>query len=277
MSGFYATSGRIRVVDTVSGVDEEVFDTDNDMPHIIGEAYISDQSVEFTTLTQTQNYLGYDYCLYYAPETQWFYEPQYMPGGYESVLVFYPSSWDVTSWYPMDRVYTPSGMGYESVWVDGYYVMVRASDLVYVCVGSKYYNYGVNASEYANTVNIANLPTDEDGNAVDVDFVIVQATGSRTTAGKDPRFNQALPTSVPGKTFSFQGSVLLESSGRASGDSWLRRIISIFPSGDKLKLKIQESSSQLNRAVNDEGFPHVGESKSTYNFNFKVFFGRFKS
>jgi hypothetical protein len=277
MSGFYATSGRIRVVDTVSGVDEEVFDTDNDMPHIIGEAYVSDQSVEFTTLTQSKNYAGFDNCLYTVLVPTWFYEYQYVSGYYDSVLVWYPSSWDVYSWYPMERVYTPGGIGYETVWVPGYSELVRASGFDYECVAAKFYTYGVDASEYAKTVNIANLPVDEDGNAVDVDFVIVQATGSRSTAGKDPRFNQALPTSVPGKTFSFQGSVLLESSGRASGDSWLRRIISIFPSGGKLKLKIQESTSQLNRAVNDEGFPHISESKSTYNFNFKVFFGRFKS
>ena len=277
MSGFYATSGRIRVIDTVSGVDEEVFDTDNDMPHIIGEAYVTDQSVEFNTLTQTQNYLGFDYCLYTVPYYDWYYVFVMYPGYYESVMVWYPSSWDVYSWYPMERVYTPSGIGYETVWVDGYIGSERENSFTMECVASKYYNYGVDASEYASTMDIANLPADEDGNPVDVDFVIVQATGTRTAAGKDPRFDQALPTSVPGKTFSFQGSVLLESSGRANGESWLRRIISVFPSGGKLKLKIQESTSQLNRAVNDQSFPHVGETKSTYNFNFKVFFGRFKS
>ena len=81
---------------------------------------------------------------------------------------------------------------------------------------------------------------------------------------------------MPSKTFSFQGSVLLESSGKANGDSWFRRIMSVFPNSGKLKLKIQESVATLYRGAQNQAFPHIGETRSTYSFDFKVFFGKFR-
>lgn len=288
MSGFTASNSRIRVVETVNNVDETVFDTDNDMPHIIGTAYVANQTVDFDNLTQTQNYVQ-DVC---APTYTNEFVLQYVPATWEYVPVYEPAYWYYTQvripadyftdppyygGYTWARVTDPSQFYYERVYTPAYYQY--GFEWVYDPCGTyvAQYQYSVDAEEYASTTNLVALPTDEDGNAVDVDFVIVQATGSRTTAGKDPRFNQALPTTVPTKTFSFQGSVLLESSGKANGDSWLRRIMSVYPSGGQLKLKIQESVAQLMRGTTDDGFPHISDSRSTYSFNFKVFFGRFKS
>lgn len=288
MSGFSASNSRIRVVETVNDVDETVFDTDNDMPHIIGTAYVTNQTVDFDNLTETVNYNSTECVPTYTNE----FVLQYVPASWEYVPVYTPSRWYYASAYiPADyftnppyyggfgwtRVYEPSSFSMEREYTPAFYQY--GYEWVYDACGTyeTWYFYNVDAEEYASTVNLVNLPADEDGNAVDVDFVIVQATGSRTTAGKDPRFNQALPTTVPTKTFSFQGSVLLESSGKANGDSWLRRIMSVYPSGGKLKLKIQESAAYLARGGVNSGFPHISESRSTYSFNFKVFFGRFKS
>ena len=200
----------------------------------------------FTTYSRTTTQGTYNFPTYY---------PNYTPGSYT------PGTWTNTStWNPSVFQRDPVHYAYDPC-----------------AYTTSVYNWHVDAGESSTTTNLATLPADEDGNAVDVDFIIVQATGSRSTNGKDPRFNQALPTTVPTKTFSFQGSVLLESSGRANGDSWFRRIMSVYTSGDKLKLKTQESVAQLNRDANNSAFLHVGESGSTYNFSFKVFYGRFKS
>jgi hypothetical protein len=275
MSGFTASNSRIRVVETVNNVDETVFDTDNDMPHIVGTAYVANQTVDFDNLTQTQNYVQ-DVCsptytlelVYVYIPAQWNYEYVLVPGQWTFTYNWYFGSYQrvyTPASYELQRVYVPATFGFEYQWVFdpcGTYVAQ--------------YQYSVDAEEYSSVVNLTALPTDEDGNAIDIDFVIVQATGSRTTAGKDPRFNQAMPTTVPSKTFSFQGSVLLESSGKANGNSWFRRIMSVYPSGSQLKLKIQESVAQLMRGTTDDGFPHINDTRSTYNFNFKIFFGKFR-
>jgi hypothetical protein len=275
MSGFTASNSRIRVVETVSNVDETVFDTDNDMPHIVGTTYLSNVAVDFDDLDETQNYVGEECSPTYTLETVLVWNPAV----WDFTWVWNPGSWDwVYNWSysTTDRVSTYGFFSQERVYTPGFYEW--QSEWVYDPCGTyvPYYEYSVDAEEYSSVTNIANLPTDEDGTALDIDFVIVQATGTRSTGGKDPRFNQALPTTVPTKTFSFQGSVLLESSGEASGDSWFRRIMSVYPSGSKLKLKVQESVKSISRGAYNTGFPHIDESRSTYSFNLKVFFGKFR-
>ena len=275
MSGFTASNSRIRVVETVSNVDETVFDTDNDMPHIVGTTYLSNVAVDFDDLDETQNYVGQECSPTYTLETVLVWNPAV----WDFTWVWNPGSWDwVYNWSysTTDRVSTYGFFSQERVYTPGFYEW--QSEWVYDPCGTyvPYYEYSVDAEEYSSVTNIANLPTDEDGTALDIDFVIVQATGTRSTGGKDPRFNQALPTTVPTKTFSFQGSVLLESSGEASGDSWFRRIMSVYPSGNKLKLKVQESVKSISRGAYNSGFPHIDESRSTYSFNLKVFFGKFR-
>lgn len=275
MSGFTASNSRIRVVETVSNVDETVFDTDNDMPHIVGTTYLSNVAVDFDDLDETQNYVGQECSPTYTLETVLVWNPAV----WDFTWVWNPGSWDwVYNWSysTTDRVSTYGFFSQERVYTPGFYEW--QSEWVYDPCGTyvPYYEYSVDAEEYSSVTNIANLPTDEDGTPLDIDFVIVQATGTRSTGGKDPRFNQALPTTVPTKTFSFQGSVLLESSGEASGDSWFRRIMSVYPSGSKLKLKVQESVKSISRGAYNTGFPHIDESRSTYSFNLKVFFGKFR-
>jgi hypothetical protein len=285
MSGFYADSGRIKVLETVGAVDETVFDTDEDMPHIIGTANVNNVTVDFAALPETQNFAFTDYCssntclgwewtfVYDYVFPTWTYSYVWVPGGFS-----YERVYDYFSGWTYQSVYTPGFYELARVTEPGYYTYTRVFNTVYTaCCTSAVYEYTIDAREQANTQNLITLPVDEDGNTVPIDFVVVQATGSRTTDGKDPRFNQALPSTVPAKTFSFQGSVLLESTGKANGDSFMRRIMSVFVSGNQLKLKSQESVGTLARAVYNAPFPHVGDSKSTYSFNFKVFFGRFKS
>lgn len=285
MSGFFADSGRIRITDGASGSEEVVFDTEEGMPHIVGTADINNIGVDFTNLTQTQSYAFTDYCssntcigyewnyvINYTPPV-WRYEGRYTPGTWN-----YQRTFSYFQGWTYERVFTYGTFTYVRVTDPGFYTYDREFVTVFnACCVSDVFSYSINANESSNTVDIATLPTDEDGNTVPVDFIVVQATGSRTRNGKDPRFNQALPSTVPTKTFSFQGSVLLESSGKANGNSFVRRIMSVFVSGNKLKITSQQSVASLARGAYDSAFPHAAEARSTYNFNFKVFFGRFKS
>lgn len=279
MSGFTATNSRITVVETVgtapNEIDEIVFDTNDDMPHIVGTAYLTNITVDFNNLTETQNYIGQECVATYTRDTVLVYNP----GVWFNYTVYHPGVWDLGynfTYNQYQRTYTPSFTTWERDYTPSFYSWDWV--FVYDICGTyqPYYEYSIDANEYNNVTNLTNLPTDEDGNAVSVDFIIVQATGTRTLDGYDPRFNQMLPTTVPSKTFSFQGSVLLESSGKANGDSWFRRIMSIYPSGSKLKLKVQESVASLTRGAANSVFPYIGSSRSTYSFNFKVFFGKFR-
>jgi len=286
MSGFFADNSRIRVLETVGSADETVFDTEEDMPHIVGTAEVNNVAVDFSNLTQTQSFSFTDYCSSQSCiGYEWTYESTYTPGYYtlESRYVFGTWSYERTYSYfgggwTYQRVSTNGFTEYFYAYVNPTYTVNRVTNTVFnACCVADVFIYDINARESSNTQNIAALPVDEDGNVVPIDFVVVQATGTRTTGGKDPRFNQALPSTVPAKTFSFQGSVLLESSGKANGDSFMRRIMSVFVSGGQLKLKSQETVGALRRGANDSAFPHAAQSRSTYNFNLKVFFGRFKS
>jgi hypothetical protein len=275
MSGFTASNSRIKVVETVSNVDETVFDTDHDMPHIVGTTYLSGVAVDFDDLDETQNYVGQECSPTY--ELEW--TLVYVPAVWYNFQTYTPGSWTQTfDWFynSFSRETTYGFTTYHRETTDGFYEW--SSEWVYDPCGTyvPYYEYSVDAEEYSSTTNIATLPTDEDGNNVAVDFIIIQATGTRSRNGKDPRFNQALPTTVPSKTFSFQGSVLLESSGEADGDSWFRRIMSVYTSGSNLKLKVQESVKSISRGANNSPFPHLDDTRSTYSFNLKVFFGKFR-
>jgi hypothetical protein len=281
------------------------------MPHIVGTAEVLNKTVSFSNLTQTQSYAAYDPCAYYQTSSTYdcetvytapyyTYESVYIDGycettyNYEYVYWYeymceYVSGYDYYYggyYYYYDCGYEQTGgyqnvatwtcysgyWDYELVLVPGVWDWVCESGWEDVCVGQTYYQFDINAREYSATENLVALPTDEDGNSVPVDFMIVQALGSRTVAGTDPQLDIAFLTTVPSKTFSFQGSVLLEAAGRTDGSSWFRRILSVVVDGGQVKLKRQESAGGLN-----SGSSFSTSNASTFNFNFKIFFGRFKS
>jgi len=279
MSGFYASNSRIRVVD---GTDE-VFDTDNNMPHIVGTADVLGQVVDFADMTQTQNYAGYDACAGYEEVGVWEYQTNYVPANWYYTSEYVPSTWSYERTYSYfsgwtyQRVFTPGYTTYTRVYEPPYYQTERVFYYEWQCYGADYFVYTIDAREYAATDTLVSMPTDEDGNPIDIDFIIVRATGSRTLDGSDPRFSQSFVSTVPPKSFSLQGSALLEASGEPSGQSWLRRIMSVVVDNTThtIKLKRQESVASITRATYDN--PFGTSNRSTFSFNFKIFFGRFKS
>jgi len=287
MAGFTTSNNRIKVTQEVtvgsSTVEETSFDTNSNMPHIVGTAYLASQTVDFSNMTQSSSYAGTDFCssnTCIGYEWTWVYVPGYYT--YETQYVYVPGEWNFSYDYwssSYSRTYTPSQF-YSTqvlVWVPSEYY--REFNTVFdACCVTDYFIYNINGRESSSTVDLVDLPTDEDGNPIDIDFVIVQASGSRTRNGKDPRFDQTFVTGVPPKTFSFQGSVLLEAAAEAGGNSWMRRIMSIFVNNStgKLRLQKKESVRAINRDGYDSAFPYIGSSRSTFSFNLKVFFGRFK-
>lgn len=308
MSGFYASNNRIRVIPP--GDTDPTFDTEEGMPHIVGTAVVNNKTVAFNNLTQTMSYAAYDACAYY--QIAWYYtcELVYVPGYYTYELAYidgycettysyeyvywyeyvcdYVSGYDYyygSYYYYYDCGYEQVGgyqlvsnwecyvgyFTYELVFVPSTYDWQCSFDSGYECVGVTYYQYDIDAREYSATEDLVALPLDETGNSVPVDFMIIQATGSRTVGGTDPQLDISFLTTVPSKTFSFQGSVLLEAAGRKDGSSWFRRILSVVVESGKVKLKRQESVGNLN---GDSSFST--SNASTFNFNFKIFFGRFK-
>ena len=273
MSGFYADNSRIRVIETVdvngADVDETVFDTDENMPHIIGTAEINSFEVAFPDLAKTTVYSGYDPCAY----TYW-YIYYYVYYDYVCESVPEQSCWSSCYYYPS---YSCSEYCYNYYSLNCYSVPVSGTGTEEVCVGVDYYKERLTASESSDYYDLCDLPTDEDGTTMDVDFIVVQADGARTAAGTDPRFSENFITTVPPNTFSFQGSAFLEGAGRPNGTSFLRRIISVVLSGGKVKLRKQQSVDSIDSADTAANTTLNGNNASTYNFNFKIFFGRFKS
>jgi hypothetical protein len=142
------------------------------------------------------------------------------------------------------------------------------------CIGVSYTQQQYNSREVSADSVLCDLPTDEDGNAMDVDFVVIQASGSRTVAGTDKLIGVSFASTVPANTFSFQGSVLLESSGREDNTFWMRRILSVFVNNTTKKLVLRKQETVAARLLKDQ--PSGGEG-STFRMNFKVFFGRFRA
>lgn len=279
MSGFYASNSRIRIIDG----NDEVFDTDANMPHIIGTADVLGHTVDFADLTQTQVYAGYDPCAGYEQVPVWTYETTYVPGNWYYVAQYNPGSWsyqrvyDYFQGWTYQRVYTAPFTTYQRVYEPPYYSTQRVFYYDWACYGADYFVYNIDAREYSATDTLVSMPTDEDGNPVDVDFIIVRATGARTLDGSDPRFSEYFVSTVPPKSFSFQGSALLEASGLPNGTSWLRRIMSVVVDNatNTIKLRRQESVASIQREQYNS--PFGLNNRSTFSFNFKIFFGRFKS
>lgn len=270
---FEASNSRIKVTDTNNQV---VFDTDENMPHIVGTQYIANVSVSYPNIPSSQVYhMTLPYYTYYCPPAYLVIEPVYPPC--ETGYVF---AYDCSPNYCGPDVFYCPEYCY-SYFYTTYYCPPSYINQYYVtppCVTETFYSDTYQAqyaaTEYSATQILANYPTDENGANVDVDFIIVQASGSRTVAGQDTIIGQSLLTTVPGGTFSFQGSVLLESAGLADGKSYLRRILSLFLDNTNKKVVLKKQASTRVATTGQASEPSMA---STFNFNFKIFFGRFKS
>lgn len=312
---FYASNSRIKVLD---GTDT-VFDTSENMPHIVGTATVT-ADVSYGNISSTSVYwysysittfnpdsctANPDYCTYsptppYCTPGICYSNPDYCYTPY-CPPPYCPPPWCPPAYCgPYDYfcfppycppaycppAYCPTYCTPNPPWCMSDYCTYNppTAYCVYTppyCVATPPYTewYDVNTPQYAakevsTDTDLVSLPLDENNNPIDIDFVVIQASGSRTLDGQDVRLKHAFQTTVPSGTFSFQGSALLESSARDDGSFWLRRIISVFVNHDTKKLVLRKQESVATRMTEGEA---TGTEASTFHFSFKVFFGRFKS
>lgn len=260
---FFASNNRIRVTDG----SDTVFDTNEDMPHIIGTAYVSDVAVTYSNIPSTQvfYYAGQE-CLpnppSCSPNPPWCSDnPPFCIYSFCSYDYYYGSYFCPPPFCYTNPPFCLSNPPF----------CLPTPDF---CLPFIVYQPQYTAREFSADANIVDLPTDEDGGVVPIDFIVIQASGSRTTAGRDARLERSFLSTVPSGTFSFQGSMLLESSSRDNGTSWFRRIMSVFVNNSTGKLVLRRQETVSTRTTEGKA---TGSEASTFSFNFKVFFGRFKS
>lgn len=270
------TASNARILVTAGSPAETIFDTDENMPHIVGSVYLASVEVAFPNVGNTTQY----HETITTPETGYYYAAAYSTySTVEATAQYWYSSYSY-DYYFNQITETINYVGATYQVVETYIAAVFSSFVYYV--STDYYQYHLSASEYDATVDLANLPADEDGSYMNIDFIVVLASGSRSVAGTDPVVDQSITTTLPSGVFSFQGSALLEAAGRIDGSSWLRRIISLAFNNTTKKLTLRKMSSVATVASGD--IYEVGTNgsapasiASTFAVNLTVFFGRFKS
>ena len=272
---FFASNNRIRVLDDT----DTVFDTENNMPHIVGTAYVTNVGVTFSNIPSQEVFYFYlESCAYNFPSCAY-----NLPS-----CVFTPGVCPPTPFFfcPAGQFCLPPLPPPCSFPVQTCTPVAPTCTAVPpFCFSIPQYAPQYIAREVSGDQVVVDLPVDEDGNPISIDFVVIQANGSRTVNGQDNRMQQSFLSAVPPETFSFQGSMILESSLRDDGSSWFKRIISLFINNTTKKLVLRKQETVGARNVTDpekltNGYPtkySTGNESSTFNFNFKVFFGRFKS
>jgi len=135
----------------------------------------------------------------------------------------------------------------------------------------------VSAAERQSTYTIGTI-----SNSVSADFILVKISGSRGTAGNHWQYGTFVSALPSNKTIAGNGSAILESSYLPGGQSWLRRIVSVYVSGNKVYAQFKHS----NRAREDQTgqelqdcFPTLGpvsyNSSSSFSITFDVLIGKF--
>ena len=137
----------------------------------------------------------------------------------------------------------------------------------------------VDASEREWTYKIGDI-----SDSVNADFIVVTMNGNRTGAGSHfeyGTFVSALPAS---KDVAGNGSAILESSFLSGGQSWLRRIVSVYVSGSAVYAQFKHSSRARNDLYSREVFgscfpgaqyPPGYNTSSSFSISFTVQVGKF--
>ncbi len=275
---FYASNNRILVTDN----SDTVFDTDDDMPHILGQSTFT-QEVVFPTPTAYIANTGIEVLANSVPEYQCSYNFQ------QVCTTSYQCN------YTYENVCTPSfSCSYDYAtgssvcgYVDScsYQQVSNCGNVtechyenVQTCVwGTRidYYNvqhYGTayNPLEWASSIVLARLPS-----LIDCNFLL-----SKVSAVKNYSNEITLMTKVSSlgpDTFAFQGSALVEIAGQGGANTSMSRIISIYPDNVGKNLILEARHSSI--AMSPPGVPndvYNGNMQSSYTLTITVYYGRFR-
>lgn len=268
---FNASNNRIWVQDAGA----TIFDTNDDIPHILATANYS-LTVNFPN-PSSQPVLTYiDPCGTTQPVYVCNYTTEYVcrdtfgctndyvctPTSECGIDAFgnYSCSYGQSCNYVTNCGYTTT-CGYESV---------QTCAFENQCAPTYFFDYQYNPLEWSNSYVLGDLPY-----SIDSNFVLVKATAVRTVEGSTSYFG-ALQSTVGSETFAFQGSALLEAGGRSNGSRFLSRIISVYPDNGSKKLILEARHSN---GLVDPPSASSGEFRSlasSFNINLSVYFGRFR-
>lgn len=269
---FSASNNRILVQDGSA----TVFDTNDDMPHILATGSYS-VTVDFPHTTGRSVMTAYDPCGYTIQEYRCTYEYQNVCSQVyvcNQVYVCSPSYQCQYDYFSgayvcgfVDSCSYQQQCGYETQCSMQY---VQVCNFVPVCQPVAYYAWQYDAKEWVQTYVLGDLPS-----GIDCNFVLVKAQANRQSTGGTNYFGD-LQATVGGETFAFQGSALLEAGGRSNGTRYLSRIISVYPDNASKKLVLEARHS--NGAVDPPAGDNSNERSlaSRFSITLDVYFGRFR-
>ena len=326
---FLATNDRIRVTDNGA----TVFDTDEDMPHILGygtyQATISFPDAERTG----ERHWVKDHHQEYLPVCRWelVTECNYeyvtrQVCGYENVCQQVYTSWQVCGYetqcnwvnvpvssYTCNNVYdyATGQSSYVCNWTTTYQMQQQCNS-VYVCkteygyvtqctnqyvcnnvsvyeevcrqvqryncpyewvyVDANIYDENYLAKEWSQTLSLGPLPYGQS-----INFLLIKATAVRTATGGTSQKPGDLPSTVSDRTFAFQGSALLEATGKQDGTRFLSRIISVYPDNTTKQLVLEaKHSNNFYPLIPGAELGVLRSLASTFVITLQVYFGRFR-
>jgi hypothetical protein len=269
---FVASNNRIRVVDNGA----TVFDTDDDMPHILGTGTYS------LTVTFPQPSLSARIDV--VPRQEYKYVETYVCRdvvtqqyqcktvcGYETTYSYQCSSdfMGNTScgYVPVTTYVCRNQCGYVPV---SNRVCGFEGSWQWVTVYDNVQTQSYNSLEWSQQYILGDLPFGQSCN-----FFLIKATAVRTATGGTKAQPGDLIATVGNETFSFQGSALLEAGGQQSGSRFLSRIISVIPDNVNKKLILEAKHSN-----NYYDMPWASGAarslSSTFAVTLTVYFGRFR-
>lgn len=275
---FYADNNRILVTDN----GQTVFDTNDDMPHILGQATFT-QTVVFPSPSTYTVFTGYSA----DPYTHTDYVCTYT---FQNVC---STSYQCT--YDYVNVCTPSfscSMGYDGFMSCGTvdscgYQMVSNCGNVETCsyqnvqscgfvtttdiIQTPHYGGAYNALDWANAYTLGDLPS-----SLSCNFLLSKVTAVKNYANVSSIMTKI--TSLGTDTFAFQGSALVEIAGQSGVvDSCMSRIISLYPDNSSKKLVLEARHSNKVIGPQATGVDTAAEDfSSSYTFTITVYYGRFR-
>jgi len=255
---------------------ETVFDTSTPMPHIT--------NILTKTLTHTFPDATDDN-IHTSRSYSW---DDFSCGSFSHDLVpYYSCTWNSSFDRVCDFAYNYYYHSYEYVcdyvWYSSY-----DCDTTY----SWEFNWNAVSSAYAtcsNRVNALDHSAIYDVGTVDAnlnpDFILVQANLSRTTAGGQKDYGTFVTAIHQNEKLIANGSSVLESSFRNSGEPWLSRILNVYFDGNVVKAEFKHSNNsyqELSSTDNFECNTYVtfcysppDNISSTWSANFTVYVGKF--
>lgn len=326
---FYASNNRIRVTDNGA----TVFDTNDDIPHILGtgtyqvtidfpdaprrgetylismhhqeyryvcnyqwvytcnqeyqcnypcawetvceQVYECNRVCNYQTVCGYQNVCGYQY--------QCSYQYDYFSGGYTYVC---SNVYVCNNQYVCNQEYVCNDVcGYVTKCSDKYickqvcgFVEVCRNEYQNVCayewvwVDQWVYDEDYLAYDWTQTYDLGGLPFSQS-----INFLLIKATASRTITGGTSQQPGDLASTIGAQTFAFQGSALLEATGKADGSRFLSRIISVYPDNNSKRLILEAKHS--NNLYPFEYGAEIGRLRSLasrFVITLQVYFGRFR-